>query len=88
MTWTSIRDETRKSRKPRQCILCEDAIAVGETYVARTGIGDDGRVTVAMHVDCEGRTRDWSIDDWESNDAYEMRGLREEKKSESDYRAG
>lgn len=77
MTWTCLRDETRQSCKRRQCALCEDDIAVGETYIARTGIDEDGPVTVTMHEDCESRTRDWDEYDWESVDTQEMRRLRE-----------
>ena len=78
MTWTAIKDTRRRSRKRRQCIICEDWIEVREIYVSREGIdSDEGRDRVAMHEDCESRTRTWKTWEWEDIDTFEMRKLRE-----------
>lgn len=40
------------ARKKHRCAFCFEAIAIGEKYDKRTGVGDDGIWTMAMHPEC------------------------------------
>jgi hypothetical protein len=77
MSYCHFRDEKPNARKQHRCYLCGLDIAKGETYLRRTGIGDDGVESFCMHVDCEQVTNSWCQDCWENHDEVEFR---EEKK--------
>ena len=67
MSWTHLRDEVPKARKPYRCGVCNSLIGVGEKHVARTGVGDDGPETFRMHCECEEYSCEWKEDEWESH---------------------
>jgi hypothetical protein len=73
MSYCHFRDETPKARKEHRCYLCGLPIAKGETFLRRTGSGDDGLDSVCMHIDCEVVTNTWDSDCWENHDEHEFR---------------
>ena len=73
VSWTHMSESTVKARKQHTCCLCGLIIPKGCTYRRRTGIGDDGWITMPMHVQCEAATHEWSCEDWESDDSWSFR---------------
>lgn len=78
MSYTHLRDENRRSRKPHRCYLCGKWIRWKALHVARTGVDEQGRQTVHMHAVCESLTHGWDADAWEYHDpgefcTYELR---------------
>jgi hypothetical protein len=71
MSWRHIKDELRKGRKNHQCLLCGLPIETWDTHVVRSGIHDNKRVTMRMHLECERLTHSWREDDWEYNASFE-----------------
>lgn len=64
MSWTHFRDTTHKARKRHWCLVCNEAIEVGEVYAARTGV-EDVVYTFRMHLECKELSSDWDQEDWE-----------------------
>jgi len=52
VSWIHLSDSNPKARKNYRCRVCYETIQVGETHVARRGIGDDGPDTCRMHSEC------------------------------------
>lgn len=65
MSWTHFGDKVVKARKAASCYLCGEPIAIGETYVRRTGVGECGIGTTKMHPECEKESDSWHEMDWE-----------------------
>lgn len=72
MSWRHIEDKDVRARKHHQCWLCMESIDAGTTYRRRTGIGDDGPVTMHMHPECEQQTHDWDSMEWETFEQGDM----------------
>lgn len=83
MSWTFLNETKPKARKEYFCILCDCKIEVGETHIARRGVGDDGPLTARMHLACELETKNWDQGDWEVNDPGEFAHHMNQKKVQS-----
>lgn len=68
--WKWISDEIRRSRRPRQCLLCGQGIDVRDVYIARTGTTSGEIETVSLHRVCESITvrQQWVDVDWIGNE--------------------
>ena len=64
--WTHIDELTPIARKNHRCCLCGYTIPKGTKYAKRTGIDDEGWLTMHMHEQCEAATLAWHWDDWEA----------------------
>ena len=73
MSWTHIENTEPKARKRHWCDLCEHWIEKVEIHVKRYGMGEDGRCSFRMHIECEKLTRGWDQDLWETRDSSEFR---------------
>jgi hypothetical protein len=74
MSWTWLSDTKPRARKQYHCDLCGRAIEHGQEHVARRGIGDDGPVTLRMHIICCEITKlyQWTDFDFENYDEAEF----------------
>jgi hypothetical protein len=67
MSWLFLEQKTVKCRKEKRCLLCNEPILKGESYVRRSGIErGEGFHHMEIHPECEQATSDWDEDDWES----------------------
>ena len=72
MSWRYIEQRTVKARKDHWCLLCMEAIPRGTQYARRTGINEDGPVTMHMHIECEAATAEWGVEEWETFECGEF----------------
>jgi hypothetical protein len=61
VSWTEIgSDDIHMARKAHRCTWCGEHILVGEKYLRRRGICEDGPSTVKHHMECEeAAAADW-----------------------------
>ena len=67
MTWTHLRDELGRAKKPRACCLCGRRIEPDVVRVKRFGTDSREFVRMDMHIECEVLTKDWGWMDWETH---------------------
>ena len=54
MSWTAIGDDSiHIAQKEHRCTWCGQPILMGEMYLKRRGICEDGPSTVKHHMECE-----------------------------------
>jgi len=54
------------ARKPHRCYLCGRIIWAGEPYIRRSGSGDNGFWSIAIHSECDKATDKWDTMDWKT----------------------
>lgn len=75
MNWRHLSEAHPTAKREHSCFCCGLAIAAGEKYRKRAGVGGDGFLAMRMHERCAAITDNEyrSDEDWECHDVAEFR---------------